>query len=192
MKNAQGEKETDFIPCSIPPYKAKLAELCSNYLAKGKIAAVDGRIQVRTYNDNNSQKHWVTEVIGEDVRFLSPKDENVGAPAQQPQAQNTPTYQQPTYQQPYQQPYPQQPGQPAYQQQQPGPYSGQYAPPPGYVPPQGTGHPNMPNPNMPPPSSYQGQPPGQLQFGQAQGQPPGQGPARQYGHEVSLDDDIPF
>jgi len=71
FKNAQGEKETDFIPCVM--FK-QLAEHCANYLAKGKLASVDGRLQVRTYNDKDGQKHWVTEVIAEDVHFLSPKD----------------------------------------------------------------------------------------------------------------------
>lgn len=70
-KNAQGEKETDFIPCVV---FRQLAELCANYLAKGKLAAVDGRIQVRTYDAQDGQKRWVTEVLGENVRFLSPKD----------------------------------------------------------------------------------------------------------------------
>jgi single-strand DNA-binding protein len=71
FKNAQGEKETDFFACSV--FK-QLAELCANYLAKGKLASVDGRIQIRTYNDKDGQKHWVTEIIGENVQFLSPKD----------------------------------------------------------------------------------------------------------------------
>lgn len=72
-KNAQGEKETDFIPCVV--YR-QLAELVANYLAKGKLAAVDGRLQVRTYQAQDGQKRWVYEVIAEDVRFLSPKDSN--------------------------------------------------------------------------------------------------------------------
>ncbi len=76
FKNAQGEKETDFIPCVM--FK-QLAELCANYLAKGKLASVDGRLQVRTYNDKDGQKHWVTEVIAEDVHFLSPKDGGSGS-----------------------------------------------------------------------------------------------------------------
>jgi len=71
FKNAQGEKETDFIPCVM--FK-QLAELCANYLAKGKLASVDGRIQIRTYNDKDGQKRWVTEIVAEDVHFLSPKD----------------------------------------------------------------------------------------------------------------------
>jgi len=71
FKNAQGERETDFIPCVA--FK-QLAELCANYLAKGKLASVDGRIQIRTYNDKDGQKRWATDVIAEDVHFLSPKD----------------------------------------------------------------------------------------------------------------------
>ena len=77
FKNAQGEKETDFIPCVA--FK-QLAELCANYLAKGKLASVDGRMQVSTYNDKEGQKRWVTEVIAEDVHFLSPKDSGAGSP----------------------------------------------------------------------------------------------------------------
>ena len=76
FKNAQGEKEADFIPCVA--FK-QLAELCANYLAKGKLVSVDGRIQVRTYNDKDGQKRWVTEVITEDVHFLSPKDSGGGS-----------------------------------------------------------------------------------------------------------------
>lgn len=70
-KNAQGDKETDFIPCVV---FRQLAELCANYLAKGRLAAVDGRIQVRSYEGQDGQRRWVTEVLGENVRFLSPKD----------------------------------------------------------------------------------------------------------------------
>lgn len=71
FKNSQGEKETDFIPIVV--YR-QLAELCANYLSKGKLCAVDGRIQIRSYTDQNGQKHWVTEVIAENVQFLSPKE----------------------------------------------------------------------------------------------------------------------
>ena len=73
FKNAQGEKETDFFNCST--FK-QLAELCAEYLSKGKLASIDGRIQIRTYNDKDGQKHWVTEIIGESVQFLSPKDQS--------------------------------------------------------------------------------------------------------------------
>ena len=71
FKNAQGERDVDFIPCVV--YR-QLAELVSNYLSKGKLAAVDGRIQVSSYTGQDGQKRWSTEVVAEDVRFLSPKD----------------------------------------------------------------------------------------------------------------------
>ncbi len=74
FKNAQGEREADFLPVVV--YR-KLAELCANYLEKGKMAAVDGRIQIRTYTAQDGQKRWVTEIIAENVRFLSPKDGGV-------------------------------------------------------------------------------------------------------------------
>lgn len=71
FKNAQGEKETDFIP--IVTFKA-LAELCANYLDKGKLCSVDGRIQTGSYNNKDGQKVFTTEVIAENVQFLSPKE----------------------------------------------------------------------------------------------------------------------
>ena len=80
MKNAQGEKETDFLNVNVPPFRAKLAELCAEYLDKGKLVAVDGSIQVRSFDGQDGKKVYVTEIIAEQVRFLSPKD-NRGQPA---------------------------------------------------------------------------------------------------------------
>jgi single-strand DNA-binding protein len=71
FKNAQGEKETDFINCVI--YRQS-AEFAANYLAKGKLAAIDGRIQVRNYTDKESQKRYVTEVVGDNIYPLSPRE----------------------------------------------------------------------------------------------------------------------
>ncbi len=70
-KNAQGERETDFINIVV---WQKQAENVANYLSKGKLAAVDGRLQIRSYEGQDGQKRWVTEVVAENVRFLSPKD----------------------------------------------------------------------------------------------------------------------
>jgi len=75
FKNSEGQKEADFIPCVA--FK-QLGELAANWLAKGKQCSVDGRIQVRNYNDKDGQKRWVTEVICEDIHFLSPKDAQQG------------------------------------------------------------------------------------------------------------------
>ncbi len=71
-KNSKGEKETDFIP--IVCFK-QLAELCANYLSKGKLAAVDGKIQTRNYENKEGKKVYVTEIIADNVQFLSPKDQ---------------------------------------------------------------------------------------------------------------------
>lgn len=48
----------------------KTAEICAKYLAKGRLACVEGRIQTRTYEDKQGQKRYVTEIIATDVRFL--------------------------------------------------------------------------------------------------------------------------
>lgn len=68
--NQNGEREADFI--SIQVWK-KLAENCSKYLAKGSKVAIDGRIQTRSYDDQNGNKRYVTEVVAENVQFLDSK-----------------------------------------------------------------------------------------------------------------------
>ena len=60
-------EQTDFI--DIVAWRG-LAENCANYLGKGRLAAVDGSIQVRTYETQDGQKRKVTEVVAEDIRFL--------------------------------------------------------------------------------------------------------------------------
>ena len=59
--NAQGEKEADFIPIVV---WQKQAENCAEYLRKGSLAAVDGRLQVRRYEAKDGTRRWVTEVVG--------------------------------------------------------------------------------------------------------------------------------
>ncbi len=70
FKNQQGERETDFI--SIVVWGPQ-AENCANYLSKGKLAAVDGRLQIRSFEGQDGQRRWITEVVADTVRFLSPK-----------------------------------------------------------------------------------------------------------------------
>lgn len=69
----EGEKETTFIP--IVAWR-KQAENCAEYLRKGSLAAVDGRINVRSYEDKEGKKRWVTEVVAEAVKFLSGKGDS--------------------------------------------------------------------------------------------------------------------
>jgi single-strand DNA-binding protein len=49
----------------------KQAENCANYLSKGSKVGVQGRIQVRSYEAQNGEKRYVTEVVGNQVEFLS-------------------------------------------------------------------------------------------------------------------------
>jgi len=65
--NNQGEREADFIP--IVTWR-QLAETCANYLRKGRLTAVEGRLQVRSYDNNEGRRVYVTEVIADNVRFL--------------------------------------------------------------------------------------------------------------------------
>ena len=74
--NAQGERETDFIPIVV---WQKQAENCANYLGKGSLAAVDGRLQVHSYDGKDGVRRWMTEVIAENVRFLDRRGENKAA-----------------------------------------------------------------------------------------------------------------
>lgn len=70
FKNKQGERETDFINIVV---WGSQAENSANYLSKGKLAAVDGRLQIRSYEGQDGQRRWVTEAVADSVRFLSPK-----------------------------------------------------------------------------------------------------------------------
>lgn len=62
-----GEKEADFIP--VVTWR-QTAEACANFLRKGRLCAVEGRIQVRNYENNEGKRVYVTEVIADNVRFL--------------------------------------------------------------------------------------------------------------------------
>lgn len=65
--NQQGEREADFI--MVVTWR-KLAETCANYLSKGRLTAVEGRIQVRNYENSEGRRVYVTEVVADNVRFL--------------------------------------------------------------------------------------------------------------------------
>jgi single-strand DNA-binding protein len=66
-RNQQGEKEADFIPVVV---WNKLAEHCANYIGKGRLVAVDGRLQIRSYEGQDGQRKYITEVVAETVKFL--------------------------------------------------------------------------------------------------------------------------
>ncbi|MFF5996563.1 single-stranded DNA-binding protein [Lysinibacillus sp. KU-BSD001] len=126
--NAQGEREADFIRCTA---WGKTAENVANYTTKGSKIGVQGRIQTGSYETQQGQKVYTTDIVVNEVEFLESKQTNQNgqqpqnvqqAPVAQPQYQMAP--QQAMYQQqPVQQQYVQQ-GNPIQQQQ---PANAQYA-----------------------------------------------------------------
>ena len=76
--NQQGEREADFIDIVV---WNKAAENVAKYMAQGRQVAVDGRLQIRSYEGNDGQRRWRTEVIANNVEFLG----NAGGGGGQPQ-----------------------------------------------------------------------------------------------------------
>ena len=66
-----GEREADFI--NIVVWR-KQAENVKNYLSQGSQVAIDGRIQTRSYDDQNGQKRYVTEVVADNVEFIGSRN----------------------------------------------------------------------------------------------------------------------
>ncbi|UXU79077.1 single-stranded DNA-binding protein [Mammaliicoccus sciuri] len=69
--NQNGEREADFINCIV---FRKQAVNVNQYLSKGKLAGIVGRLQTRSYENKEGQKVYVTEVVCDNVQFLEPKD----------------------------------------------------------------------------------------------------------------------
>ncbi len=67
FRDQQGNRETDFI--DIVAWR-KLAEQVSQYMSKGRMVAVEGRLQIRSYETQDGQKRKVAEVVADGIRFL--------------------------------------------------------------------------------------------------------------------------
>lgn len=76
-----GEQQADFINCVT---FRKQAENVNQYVRKGSLVGIDGRIQTRNYENKEGQRVYVTEVVCDSVQFLEPKAQNQGV-----QQQNT-------------------------------------------------------------------------------------------------------
>jgi single-strand DNA-binding protein len=68
----EGQPDADFIPIVV---WGKPAENCGKYIAKGSLVSVAGRIQTRSWDDNEGKRHFATEVIADEVGFLDKKGE---------------------------------------------------------------------------------------------------------------------
>ncbi len=79
FKNAAGDRETDFVNCVT---WRKLAEQVGQFCAKGRLVAVEGRLQTRSYEAQDGSRRKVTEVVGDRVWFLdSPRQEAERTPS---------------------------------------------------------------------------------------------------------------
>ncbi|MBC2303411.1 single-stranded DNA-binding protein [Listeria booriae] len=83
--NQNGEREVDFINCVA---WRKAAENAANFLKKGNLAGVDGKIQTRNYEGQDGKRIYVTEVLAEAVQFLEPRKAQEGAHTSQNQNQS--------------------------------------------------------------------------------------------------------
>lgn len=77
------DQSADFINCVA---WNRVAELMSQYLHKGSLVGVEGRIQTRSYDDQTGKRVYVTEIYAESVQFLDTKSSNGE------RAQNTPAF----------------------------------------------------------------------------------------------------
>lgn len=69
------ERQTDFINCVAWRQRA---EFINNYFAKGRMIAIEGNLQTRTYDDKNGTKHYVTEVVVDNVSFTGETKQQSG------------------------------------------------------------------------------------------------------------------
>lgn len=71
--NQAGEREADFINCVT---WRKTAENTANFLKKGSLAGIDGRIQTSNFEGKDGNRVFLTEVVADSVQFLEPKSTN--------------------------------------------------------------------------------------------------------------------
>lgn len=72
-RTGDGEQQTDFF--NVTAWRG-LAETVARYVKKGNKVAVEGSVQIRTYEDRDGAKRTAVDVVAEDVEFLSQKKNN--------------------------------------------------------------------------------------------------------------------
>lgn len=90
--NQAGEREADFINCVI---WRKPAETLANYARKGTLLGLTGRIQTRSYDNQQGQRVYVTEVVADNFQLLESKATSEQRRQNESQAINRNTYNQP-------------------------------------------------------------------------------------------------
>ena len=87
FKNANGERESDFINCVI---WRKSAENFANFAKKGALIGITGRIQTRNYENAQGQRVYITEVIAENFQMLESRNQQHEQQQAQPQQAKQP------------------------------------------------------------------------------------------------------
>lgn len=93
---SEGQPDADFINIIV---WRKQAENTANFLKKGSLAGVEGRIQTGSYEGQDGKRVYTTDVVADSVQFLEPRNSNGGNTGNQPSPQNGTGGNGPTYQQ---------------------------------------------------------------------------------------------
>jgi len=76
--NKEGQREQRTEWHRIVAY-GRLAEICGEYLAKGKQVYIEGRLQTRSWDDKDGNKRWATEIIAKNMQMLGPAGRQTGS-----------------------------------------------------------------------------------------------------------------
>ncbi|UOQ83785.1 single-stranded DNA-binding protein [Gracilibacillus salinarum] len=89
FSNQQGQREADFINCVT---WRRQAENLANYMGKGSLVGVDGRIQTRSFDNQEGQRVFMTEVVADSIQFLETRNGSGGGQGGQPNNQESQGY----------------------------------------------------------------------------------------------------
>nr|DAW67609.1 MAG TPA: Single strand binding protein [Caudoviricetes sp.] len=89
FKNENGEREADFINCVM---WRQQAENLANWAKKGALIGITGRIQTRSYDNQQGQRVYVTEVVAEQFQLLESKGQQGNQTQQRQAQQQTPDF----------------------------------------------------------------------------------------------------
>ncbi len=76
FQNQQGEREADFINCQA---WRKHAENLANFMKKGSLIGLEGRIQTGSYEGQDGKRVYTTDVVADSIQFLEPKNGTGGS-----------------------------------------------------------------------------------------------------------------
>lgn len=88
FKNKQGEYDADFITCVA---FGNTAQKLSQYVRKGNLLGVTGRIQTGSYENNMGQRVYTTEVVANNITFLENNNKQQSGQHQDPYSSNAPS-----------------------------------------------------------------------------------------------------